>query len=200
MRNCLLFIPVLSLVLLVGSESQMPSKISSDKADQVVSAKLIDFCIKAPMQQQGESAGRFPKKVPQEIAKIIEDYKSQGRTDHLCYLVEYGLNVYLKNLKKSHLARELPVEENPLLAELVRMTEIQKYKTAHEAGWLNNQFYGEFKGTGYSSYQVYIWFLENYSYVSKFPNSDRIGVIDKKITETGKQGVGGGRVCHYGCI
>jgi len=199
MRNCLLFIPFLLLVLLVGSKSQTPSKMPSVKAAQTVSAKLIDFCMKAPMKE-GEGAGRSPKKVPREIAKIIEDYKSQGRTDHLCYLIEYGLNVYLKNLEQSHLARELPVEENPLLAELVRMIKIQKYKTAHEAGWLNNQFYGAFEKTGYSSYQVYIWFLEHFSYVPGFPNSDRIVEIDIKITGTGKQAIGGGRVCHYGCL
>lgn len=204
MRKDLLLIPVLSLVLLVGSKSQSPSKTPSDKVDQAVSAILIDYCKKVPMHQ-GEGAGRSPEKVPPEIAKIVEDYKSQGRTNHLCYLIEYGLNVYLKNLEQSQLARELPVEENPLLAELVRMTKIQKYKTAHEAGWLNNQFYGKFERTGYSSYQIYIWCLERdlfagHSHVSKCPNFERICEIDKKITKTGKQAVGGGRVCHYGCL
>ena len=98
MRNCLLLISVLSLVLLVGSKNQTPSKGPSDKIEQKVSVKLIDFCMKAPMRQ-GERAGRSPEKVPQEIVKIIEDYKSQNRRDHLCYLVEYGLNIYLNNLQ-----------------------------------------------------------------------------------------------------
>ncbi len=162
---------------------------------RVTPAALIDFCVKSPVGEYG----RYPEKVPAEIKTIIADYQSQGRNDHFYCLVEYGLNIYLKNIQRSGLARELPVKENPLLAELIRIAEIPKYKTAHEAGWLNRQFHNRFEETGYSSYQIYIWYMEHISDVFDFPNADRIHEITKKITKTGYQGVGGSGNCHYGC-
>ncbi len=87
-----------------------------------------------------------------------------------------------------------------MLAELVRLAKIEKYKTAHEAGWLNNQFYGEFSGTGYSSYQVYIWAKERrIGVVPSWSNRKRLAALLKEIDHSGLAGVGGGGVYHYGC-
>ena len=157
--------------------------------------KLEDFAIHTPVF----SNGRAPAAVPEEMNRVLEKLQAHQRTDHLPYLLEYGLNLYLKNLTFSHLARALPVDENLMLSELIRLTEIPKYKTAHEAGWLNNQFHGPFEETGHSSYQIYIWYLENWSSLSDMPNIERLGNIEEHIRETGMNGVGGGLVCHYGC-
>ncbi len=195
--RCFYFFIISLSALLFGGNKPIPSKIESGEIDPNIPAKLINFCIEAPVEKDG----RRPEKVPAEIVKIVEDYKLAGRKDHLCYLFEYGLTIYLKNLQRSGLARELPVDENVLLTELVRIAEIQKYKTAHEAGWLNRQVapHGQFNESGYSSYQIYIWHLEHISAVFDFPNADRIHEITKKITKTGFQGVGGSGNCHYGC-
>jgi len=149
------------------------------------------------------SNGFAPAAVPEEINRILEKLREHNRRDHLPYLLEYGLNLYLKNLTLSRLARVLPVDENSVLSELIRLTKIPKYETAHEAGWLNKQFNGRFEdtneATGYSSYQIYIWYLENWYSVSDMPNVERLCGIQKQIEKTGMQGVGGGLVCHYGC-
>ena len=60
----------------------------------------------------------------QEIVKIIEDYKSQNRRDHLCYLVEYGLNIYLK-----------PYFEKATFADL-NAVEFERF-----VGWAKEQCY-----------------------------------------------------------
>jgi hypothetical protein len=147
--------------------------------------------------------GRQPTPIPEEINRILREFREQGRTEHLPYLLEYGLNLYLKNLTLSKLARVLPIDKNLMLSELIRLAKISKYKTAHEAGWLNRQFHGSFQdineATGYSSYQIYIWCLENWISVLGMPNIDRLCDIQKKIEKTGMHGVGGGKVCHYGC-
>lgn len=157
------------------------------------------FAMEAPVIPNG----RIPATVPEEINRILEKLREQDRTEHLPYLLEYGLNLYLKNLIHSRLARVLPVDKNLILSELIRLTKIPKYKTAHEVGWLNRQFYGSFEDinetTGYSSYQIYIWYLENWSLLLNMPNINRLCDIQKKIEKTGMQGVGGGLVCHYGC-
>jgi hypothetical protein len=163
--------------------------------------KLERFAIEAPIIPHGFT----PAPVPDEINRILEKLREENRTEHLPYLLEYGLNLYLKHLTLSGLARVLPVDENLMLSELVRLAGIPEYKTFHEAGWLNSQFeksditeraYGQ---TGYSSYQIYIWYLENWSLVSDMPNVERLYDIQKRIEKTGMQGVGGGQVCHYGC-
>jgi len=162
--------------------------------------ELERFAIQTPVIPNG----RAPADVPEEINHILEKLRDQNRTDHLPYLLEYGLNLYLKNLTLSRLARVLPVDKNLMLSELIRLTKIPKYKTAHEAGWLNNQFYGSFEdtyvATGYSSYQIYIWYLENWSSILNMPNIDRLSNIQKQIPKTGMHGVGGGHVCHYHCL
>lgn len=152
------------------------------------------------MESPVTRSGREVVKVPENVNRILIELRSEGRTDHFPYLLEYGLNIYLKNLKLSKLARELPVKENLPLSELTRIAKIAKYATAHEAGWLNNQFMGSFEQTGYSSYQIYIWYLEHFGSVCNYPNMDRLSEIDKQITATGSQGLGGGRVCHYECM
>ncbi len=166
--------------------------------------KLKKFAMETPLVSE---LGRAPAPVPEHINRILRNLREQGRTDHLLYLLEYGLNLYLKNLTLSRLARVLPVKENLMLAELIRLTKISKYKTAHEAGWLNRQFDGRFEDpnyrpsdeTGYSSYQVYIWYLENWHLVLDMPNTERLFEIQEQIEKTGMCGVGGGLPCHYGC-
>lgn len=162
--------------------------------------ELERFAMEAPVIPNG----RAPAPVPEEINRILRELREQGRKDHLPYVLEYGLNLYLKNLNLSRLARVLPVDENLMLSELIRLPKIPKYKTAHEAGWLNNQFYGSFEdtyvATGHSSYQIYIWYLENWSSIQDMPNIERLCDIQKKIQKTGMHGVGGGLVCHYHCL
>lgn len=161
--------------------------------------KIKRFAMEAPVIPNGW----FPATVPEGINCVLEELREQGRKDHMPYLLEYGLNLYLKNLTMSRLARVLPVNENLMLMELIRLTKIPKYNTAHEAGWLNSQFYGRFEesnqATGYSSYQIYIWYLENWSSLLDMPNIERLCDIQKQIDKTGMKGVGGGLVCHYGC-
>lgn len=131
----------------------------------------------------------------QDIDIILIKFREEGRTDSLPYLLEYGLNLYLKNLTMSHLARVLPVEENPMLSELIGLTGITKYKTTHQAGWLNTKFDEHFEdseqATGYSSYQVYLWYLENWPSLPNWPNIDRLCDTQKQIENTGMRGVGG---------
>jgi hypothetical protein len=162
--------------------------------------ELEKFAMQTPVIPNG----RAPADVPEEINRILVKLRDQNKTDHLPYLLEYGLNLYLKNLKLSGLARILPVDKNLMLSELIRLTKIPKYKTAHEAGWLNRQFYGSFEDTflavGHSSYQVYIWYLENWPSIHDMPNIKRLCDIQEQIEETGMQGVGGGLVCHYHCL
>ncbi len=162
--------------------------------------KIERFAMNTPITRYG----RAPAPVPEQIDHILKKFRDQGRTEHLPYLLEYGLNLYLKNLTHSRLARVLPVNKNLMLSELIRLTKIPKYKTAYEAGWLNRQFYGSFQdineATGYSSYQIYIWYLENWFSVLDMPNIERLCDIQKKIEKTGMHGVGGGQVCHYGCL
>jgi len=161
--------------------------------------KIECFARLAPVN----SSGRAASSAPEEISAVLRRFRADGRRDHLPYLLEYGLNLHLKHVKTSKLARVLPIDENLMVAELVRLTEIPKYKTAHEAGWLDRQFVGGFEKssmtTGYSSYQIYLWYLENWSDVMAMPNSNRLVHIQKQIEQTGMHGVGGGLVCHYGC-
>ena len=164
--------------------------------------KVKRFAMEAPVVPNGFA----PAPVPKEINDILKRFREQARADHLPYLLEYGLNLYLKNLTLTRLARVLPVNENLMLSELIRLAKIPEYETFHEAGWLNSQFhksgditerpYGE---TGYSSYQIYIWYLENWRSIRDMPNIERLCDIQKQIEKTGMHGVGGGQVCHYGC-
>lgn len=164
--------------------------------------KIKRFAMEAPVVPNGFA----PAPVPEQINRILKELREQHKTDHLPYLLEYGLNLYLKNLSLTRLARVLPVDENLMLSELIRLAKIPKYKTFHEAGWLNRQFresgditerpYGE---TGYSSYQIYIWYLENWSSIRDMTNIERLCDIQIQIEKTGMHGVGGGQVCHYGC-
>lgn len=170
-----------------------------ERAAELGLNELERFAMEAPVIPFGYA----PAAVPEEINRILEKLRKENRTEHLPYVLEYGLNLHLKNLTRSQLARILPVNDNLMLSELIRLTNIPKYKSAHEAGWLNRQFYGSFEdingATGYSSYQIYIWYLENWYSVSDMPNIERLYDIQKRIEKTGMQGVGGGQVCHYGC-
>lgn len=162
--------------------------------------KLEHFAIETPMIPHSF----IPAPVPEEINRILEKLRQENRTEHLPYVLEYGLNLHLKNLARSQLARILPVDENLMLSELIRLTKIPKYKTAHEAGWLNRQVHDSIEdingATGYSSYQIYIWYIENWLSIQDMPNIERLCDIQKRIEKTGMQGVGGGGlVCHYGC-
>ena len=145
-----------------------------------------------------------PASVPDNVVTILKEKKQSGKADHLGLLVEYGLRVHWQYLQHTRLARQLPVDSDMMLSELIRITEIPKYTTAHQAGWLNSQFYGKFNQTGWSSYQVYIWTKENVSTIlsddKTFPNWKQISKIMETIDNSSLNGVGGGGVCHYGCI
>jgi len=179
---------------------QLSARLSEQEIEDLT--KIERFAIRNPTTRDGQA----PEPVPEKIEHILKKLRDQGRTEHLPYLLEYGLNLYLKNLTHSQLARVLPVNENLMLSELIRLAKIPEYETFHEAGWLNSQFhklgditerpYGE---TGYSSYQIYIWYLENWRSIRDMPNIERLCDIQKKIEKTGMNSVGGGKVCHYGC-
>lgn len=145
-----------------------------------------------------------PAPLSDEIVAILKSKKKKGETDHLGLLVEYGLRVHWHYLKHTKLARELPMESDMMLSELVRIAEIPKYTTAYEAGWLNSQFHGPFNQTGWSSYQIYVWVKEHISTIlsddKRFPNWKRIGELMETIDNSNLNGIGGGGVCHYGCI
>jgi hypothetical protein len=144
------------------------------------------------------SAGAVPP-VPPAVEQALRDFRLAGTQDHLPYLVEYGLRVHLEMLRQTRLARELPVAENPALGDLVRLAAIPAYTTAHEAGWLNRQFYGPFHQTGWSSYQIYLWAKEAGGVLLDFPNSERLAEVLRRIDASGLGGVGGGGGCHYDC-
>lgn len=179
---------------------QVSERLSQQELEEI--RRLERFAMEAPVVPNGFA----PAPILEQINHILREFQEQDRTDHLPYLLEYGLNLYLKNLSLTRLARVLPVDENLMLSELIRLAKIPKYKTFHEAGWLNRQFresgditerpYGE---TGYSSYQIYIWYLENWSSIRDMPNIERLCDIQIQIEKTGMHGVGGGQVCHYGC-
>lgn len=192
---------ILASCVLCTSCNNIPTNpiIHKQLQNHLLDDELERFAMEAPVVPTGLA----PAAIPEKINRILEKLREQDRTNHLPYLLEYGLNLYLKNLTHSHLARVLPVDKNLMLSELIRLTKIPKYTTAHEAGWLNRQFYGSFEdideATGYSSYQIYIWYLENWSTIQDMPNIDRLCLIQEQIEKTGMQGVGGGLVCHYGC-
>ena len=137
---------------------------------------------------------------PDEVTSAaIARLKAGGKADHLPLLVEYGLRLHLKALILSRLSREMDPAGNPAIAELIRLAEIPKFRTAHEGGWLNRQFYGEFTRAGWSTYQVYLWAKEHASGCNEEPNAARLTDLIKQIEATGIHGVGGGGVCHYEC-
>lgn len=145
-----------------------------------------------------------PLSPPSEVIARLEAKKAEGATDHFGYLLEYGLRVHLGYLVHTKLARELPLDSNLMLAELVRLAGIDMYATAHEAGWLNKQFQGPFVQTGYSSYQIHIWAKEHWPEImsddKRFPNRQRIVAVLDAIDTSSRNGVGGGNPCHYGCL
>jgi len=171
----------------------IPHKASMDSSDAIEA-----FAMRPPFVTQVPLA--YPVAPPAEVVELLESKRATGQTDHLAFLLEYGLRVHQKCLEYTGLARALPLEENMMLAELVRLAEIPKYTNAHEAGWLNNQFDDHFCWTGYSSYQIYIWAKENIRDVLSYPNWRRIAEIMDAIDKSGRNGVGGGMVCHYGCV
>lgn len=155
------------------------------------------FAQSAPFKALGD---RAPLPPPDDIVAILQEKKERGEVDHLPLLVEYGLRVHWTCLKQTQLARELPMDSNLALAELVRLAGIGKCMTAHDGGWLNRQFCGDFNPTGWSSYQVYIWVLEHFGEVCSYPNSDRICGLLQLIKKSGMSGVGGAGACHYNCM
>ena len=154
------------------------------------------MALDAPGLDQG---GNAPP-LPEDVAGILAQFRERGRTDHLPYLVEYGLRMHWRTLKNTGLARDLPVEGDQMLWELVRLADMPQYTNAHEAGWLNSQFYpGEVQPKGWSSYQIHIWAKEHYSSVCDFPNARRIGALMRTIDNSDMNGVGGNGACHYYC-
>ncbi|MCK5000710.1 MAG: hypothetical protein KAS23_14305 [Anaerohalosphaera sp.] len=159
--------------------------------------KLKAYVIIDPLKSE---YGREVKNVPEYIEITVNGLKEDDSQEYFPYLAEYALNLHLIFLEQTWLARELPVDDNILLAEFVRLAGIPKYKTANEAGWRDEQFYGKFNRSGYSSYQIYKWYLESKDKVDLYPNAKRMHEIGDKILKTGMHGVGGhDDVCHYGC-
>ncbi len=195
MKRVILVFPFLFLI----SCGSVPEHDLASHPKSVASNPLEEFVMNAsyePNLPRGEQI----TSPSDEIAVMLRRFKEEGKKDNLPFLLEYGLKLHWINLQHTNLARELPVEKNPVIAELIRLTGIPKYTTAHEAGWLNRQFYGPFQRTGWSSYQVYIWLKEAELPISKlYPNSHRISVLLKAIDSSGKNGVGGRGVCHYHC-
>lgn len=169
------------------------------------------------LETKKNSTPVLPKPNKQSIA-MLHKKKEQGEMDHLHLLVEYGLLIHWHNLQWTQLSRVLPVKDNLLLAELIRILNIPECQTAHECGWLNRQFYGNYdektdeytpfdgnftQPIGWSSYQVYLWVKEHTPDIlsdgSTYPNWERIGELIKKIDNSPLNGVGGADVCHYGC-
>ena len=134
----------------------------------------------------------------EETVTILQSLRRKGVEKHLPYLVEYGLKFHRACLDHSHLARELPVEENELFSELLRIAKIPKYRTPHEAGWLSHQFHGPFERTGWSSFQVYLFAKERRVF-DTWPNGERILALLTQIDGSPASRIGGDNVCHYGC-
>ncbi len=60
------------------------------------------------------------------------------------------------------------------------------------------------KRTGYSSYQIYIWVKEHMVEILNdeklYSNWKNIGELIDTIDRSSLNGIGGGGVCHYGCV
>lgn len=197
-------IAVLPSVLLTVSCQSTARHVRPERGTPRVPRDPIErFAAEAPLGEQSEYGYRYPLPPTEEVVALLLEKRAKGQTDHLVPLVEYGLRIHWNYLKHSQLARELPLQENMMLAELVRIAKMPRYTTAHEAGWLNRQFDGHFEGTGWSSYQIYIWAKENdriYLRGGDQRKSKRsIGELLKVIDRSAMNGVGGGGVCHYGC-
>jgi len=190
-------IPVQQLTVLASSDMDVESTASGSVGP------IEGFAVKAPfVTRRVERA--YPLPPPAEVTALLAARKTEGRIDHLGLLLEYGLRVHLGYLVHTRLSRELPLDANLMLAELVRLTGVTPYTSAHEAGWLNDQFHGEFTRTGYSSYQIYLWAKEHRGDIltdgERFPNGERIDTVLRTIDRSSLQGVGGGNVCHYDCL
>jgi hypothetical protein len=162
------------------------------------------FAREAPFVTRPRAERAYPLPPPAEVVALLKSKKAAGQTDHFAFLLEYGLRVHQKYLEHTSLSRVLPLKENLMLAELVRLTQLPEYTNAHEAGWLDYQFDNRFSGTGYSSYQIYVWSKEHYRDIvndeQQYPNSNRILETLDAIDKSACNGVGGGMVCHYGCV
>jgi len=166
----------------------------ADSVDSV--SRVAQFVTNADV---GAGEGRAWITPPEkDTVQAVDALRRKGMETHLPFLVEYGLTLHCANLEYSHLSRELPVAENILLAELVRLAAIPMYQAAHEAGWLENQFHGPFTRTGWSSYQIYVWAKERRVFAG-WPNEARILALLDSIEASPARKLGGKNVCHYGC-
>ena len=193
----------IALIAGCGCPGIGPAQSSRENPPAEWPTKSTDLAALSRFVQEHPQAGwpSKPQSPPKQINDILKRFRQAGASDHLPYLVEYGLAIHLKNLQETKLARELGVQNDLALAELVRLGEIPKYTTAHQAGWLNNQFHGPFHQSGYCSYQVYIWAKERRVHLSgECPNAARLAELMARIEATGIHGVGGGSPCHYGCM
>ncbi len=163
-------------------------------ADQDPVKVIENFVISATSKNERETPD-----IPPEVTQVLHELNTKNRHDHLPFLVEYGLRLHLQFLQQSGLSRELPIEHNSMNAALVQELHLKKFTTAHEGGWLNRQFDGEFTWQSYSSYQVYVWMLETNEATLDWANVDRIHDLMEAIQQTGIHGLGGNGTCHYGC-
>ena len=183
--------------LRAGAVAQESPAAATAPAVPTAKSALEAFAMEAQLLESPASC-RTPA-IPTDVADLLKKHADANSTDHLPYLVEYGLRIHWKLLQQTGMARELPVQENLAISELVRLAGIAKYRTAHEAGWLDRQFYGPFADEGWSSYQVYVWVKEHDSLVADLPNAARIAETLKMIDTSARNGLGGDGRCHYGC-
>lgn len=158
---------------------------------------LEEFAREAPYLADLESPASAP--VPDQIAQVVLELRHSGSRLHLGLLTEYGLRVHEKNLRYSRLSRALPLEENVLFEEWVRLTGVERCRSPVEGGWLASQFFGPFEPM-WSSFQVYLWFKEAPLWLIEEPdNAARLESVLREIEDSGLAVVGGRNVCHYGC-
>ncbi len=184
------------------AESPIISSVPGERTASSTGDPIEVLALKAPFVTGVERA--YPGPPSTQVVALLKSKKTEGPVEHFGFLLEYGLRVHWQHLEHTRLSRELPVESNMMLAELVRLAEIPKYRTAHQAGWLNSQFHGKFNQVGWSSYQIYVWAKEHsseiFSDTERFPNWKRIGTMLDTIDGSSFNGIGGKGVCHYGCI
>lgn len=162
---------------------------------------LADFVNRAEYVGRGDGPweGRITSP-SHHIVSLLEQLRASGQSYHLPILVKYGLKHHLLNLQHTGIGRKLDVSNNFMLAEVVRLLNIPRYQSAHEAGWLDSQFDGAFEDSGWSSYQIYVQIKERGAApFDESASAPAIASLMGQIRTSGRADIGGFGVCHYGC-
>jgi hypothetical protein len=155
-------------------------------------ARLDRFVRDATLVERGERGVKLTAP-PEDVLRILREFRTERRVDHRELLLEYGLKYHWFCLRETRLARKLPVERDALLEDCLRLAAVPKYSSHAEAGWLDSQFYSAFapEYAGWSSYQLYVR--------AKYRKcGGRIAELVRTIDGSGWNGLGGQGVCHYG--